>query len=205
MLVSQRQLYCRPSSLPDLALRDLLRIFQNMQMDARVEVITELAARQIRLSQEEGTSFEFLPPLPDKDERGSFFSEFSEVNSAFWNLRQKLSTARHAAKQQELAYYLEGQQPDSLSSLIKSLAAADAHRVPLIVRYLTLLNLDEILSLFATSDSALRPQVRQLLATTEQDPQFVDLPPGYLDWIKTAFISPLRSADAVASQEPHRG
>ena len=207
ILVSQRNVYCRPSSLPELEVRDLLRIFQNMHPEARMEVITELAVRQIRLSQDSAAFNEFLPPLPVDDGRGSFFSEFSEVNGAFWNLRKKLAAAQIAGKQHELAYYLSGQQPDSLPSLVRSLSVVEpASQLPLIVRYLTLLNLVELLSLYADASADLGEQVKQLLALAERDPQFGELPPGYLDWIKTAFISPVRQVvTATANQESQIG
>lgn len=78
--------------------------------------------------------------------------------------------------------------------------------MPLIVRYLTLLNLVELLSLYADASADLGEQVKQLLALAERDPQFGELPPGYLDWIKTAFISPVRQVvTATANQESQIG
>lgn len=202
ILVSQRHVYCRPSSLPEMAVRDFLRIFQNMQPEARMDVITELAAKQVKLSHD-GTAFsEFLPSLPEEDSRSSFFSEFSEVNGAFWNLRKKLAVAQMTGKYHELAYYLSGQQPDSLPSLVRSLSLGEpAAQLPLIVRYLTLLNLDELLSLYADATADLGGQVRRLLALAEQDPQFAALPSGYLEWVKAAFISPVRQAAAIDAKK----
>lgn len=206
LLVSQRHVFCRPSSLPELSVRDLLRIFQNMDLDAGMELITELANRHVRLSHA-GVYNEFLPALPASDEPGSFFSEFSEVNGAFWNLRKKLSAASAAGRHLELAYYLEGQQPDSLPSLAKSLAAVTPEvQLPLIVRYLTLLNLDEVLALYALPQQGLPARVGELLVLAEQDPQFLALPPGYLDWIKAQFRSTVRhdGADSLL-QESQNG
>lgn len=196
LLVSQRHVFCRPSSLPELSVRDLLRIFQNMDSEARMELITALANRHVRLPQT-GAYNEFLPALPASDEPGNFFSEFSEVNGAFWNLRKKLSEATAAGRQQELAYYLEGQQPDSLPSLVRSLAAVTPEaQLPLIVRYLTLLNLDEVLALYALPQHGLPARVGALLALAEQEPQFLALPAGYLDWIKAQFRSTVRHEGA---------
>lgn len=197
LLVSQRQVYCRPSALPELAVQDLLRIFQNMQPAARMALITALAAKQAHLAKDGLTSNEFLPPLPAAEQRTSFFSEFSEVNGGFWNLRQRLAEAQEAGRTDELAYYLDGQQPDSLRGLARALGATKpmAH-VSLIVRYLTLLSMDEVLASYPPASDDLARDVSALIAATEEDEEFNAFPDktDFLNWVKEKFSMPVGQA-----------
>lgn len=204
LLVSQRQVYCRPSALPELDVQDLLRIFQNMQPAARMALFTALAAKQARLSKDGLTSNEFLPPLPASERRTNFFSEFSEVNGAFWNLRLRLATAQEAGRTDELTYYLAGQSPDSLRGLARALGATDqATHVSLIVRYLALLSMDEVLSLFQPVSSDLAHDVKALIVAAEQDKEFDELPDkaDFLKWIKEKFSMPVRQASRNTDQQ----
>lgn len=204
LLVSQRQVYCRPSALPELDVQDLLRIFQNMQPAGRMALITALAVKQARLSKNGLTSNEFLPPLPATERRTNFFSEFSEVNGGFWNLRKKLATAQQAGRTDELAYYLDGQQPDSLRGLARALGATDqVAYVSGIVRYLTLLSMDEVLAAYPTVSGDLVHVVRNLINVTEQSEEFNALPDkvNFLNWIKEKFSMPLRQASLTTNQQ----
>lgn len=204
LLVSQRRVYCRPSSLPELDVQDLLRIFQNMQPAARMALITTLAAKQARLSKKGLTSNEFLPPLPAAERRTSFFSEFSEVNGGFWNLRQKLATAQQTGRTDELAYYLDGQQPDSLRGLARALGATDqAAHISLIVRYLALLSMDEVLTAYQPARDDLAHHVRALINATEEGEEFNALPDkvDFLNWIKEKFSMPVRQASLSTNQQ----
>ncbi|MDO8310778.1 MAG: phospholipase D-like domain-containing protein [Sideroxyarcus sp.] len=204
LLVSQRQVYCRPSSLPELDVQDLLRIFQNMQPEKRMAAITALAVKQARLSKSGLTSNEFLPPLPAAECRTNFFSEFSEVNGGFWNLRNKLATAQKKGRIDELAYYLDGQQPDSLRGLARALGAADqvAH-VSGIVRYLTLLSMDEVLAVYQTASDDLARDVQGLITATEQSDEFNALPDkvDFLNWIKEKFSMPVSQVNLSTNQQ----
>lgn len=213
LLVSQRQVYCRPTSLPEMDVQDLLRIFQNMYSAGRTALITTmitaLAAKQMRLSKNGLTSNEFLPPMPDAERRTSFFSEFSEVNGAFWNLRKTLATAKQNGRADELAYYLDGQQPDSLRGLARALGASDqAANVSAIVRYLTLLSMYEVLAVYRTESGDLACDVKQLINDTEQSEEFNALPykVDFLNWIKEKFNMPVRQAGLGANhQEQNNG
>jgi PLD-like domain len=204
LLVSQRQIYCRPSTLPELDVQDLLRIFQDMRPAARMALITALAAKQARLSKNGLISNEFLPPLPVADCRTSFFSEFSEVNGAFWNLRQKLAQAWQDGRTDELAYYLDGQQPDSLRGLARALGATDqvAH-VSVIVRYLTLLSMDKVLAAYPPENGDLACDVMALITATENDEEFNELPDkvNFLNWIKEKFRMPVGLATRSTNQQ----
>lgn len=190
LLVSQRQIYCRPNSLPKFDLQDLLRIFQNMSSAVRLAMITSLVEKQAQRANDGLTSKEFLPSLPSKEDRSNFFSEFSEVNGAFWNLRIKLGQAKSEDRTDVLAYYLDGQQPDSLRGLTNSLGATENDsQVSLIVRYLTLLSMDEILTIYPPKSDDLKREVMKLIGEAEQNEEFNALPnkSEFLDWIKEKF------------------
>lgn len=204
LLVSQRQIYCRPNSLPELDVQDLLRIFQSMNSSVRMAMITSLVEKQARRSKDGLTSKEFLPPLPSTEVRSNFFSEFSEVNGAFWNLRKKLAQAQSAGKTDELAYYLDGQQPDSLRGLANSLGATDhGSKISLIVRYLTLLSMDEVLTIYPAKSNDLKRKVMELIGQTEQNEEFNALPNKleFLTWIKDKFTMPVREVATSPEQQ----
>jgi hypothetical protein len=204
LLVSQQQVVFRPSSLPAMDLQDLLRIFQNMHPAARTAAIAGLAARMARLNNGGMSSNEFLPPLPPEEERTSFFSEFSEVNGAFWNLRKKLREARETSNDALLAYYLDTDQPDSLRGLLRSLGASDGASGPsAIVRYLTLLSMDEIVSAYPSADSELLHEVHTMIEQTERSAEFAALPERdkFLGWIKEKFKAPVRPARAATEEQ----
>jgi hypothetical protein len=204
LLVSQRHVYCRPSKLPPLTIQELLRLFQAMETDARLAKATELAARQAQL---DGlTSSEFLPASLADDVPASFFSEFSEVNGAFWALRQKLEEAHAARQWGEVDYYLDGQQHDSLAGLAKALGASgESKDVSPVVRYLTLLSMDEILVRWRPEGSALAHEVKALIAATESSEAFDALPnkEKFLQWIKEKFSMPIRRLHQAAAE--HEG
>jgi hypothetical protein len=195
LLVSQRHVYCRPSKLPPLTVQELLRLFQNMAIEARLAVVTTIAARKAHV---DGlTSSEFLPTVPPDMVPTSFFSEFSEVNGAFWSLRKKLE----AAQASELDYYLDGKQHDSLSGFVKALHGNDGTTgVSPIVRYLTLLSMDEILRLWQREDTELAREVQNLITATEDSEVFNVLPnkTEFLKWIKEKFSMPVRQLHNAA-------
>lgn len=186
LLVSQRKIYCRPSSLPNFDLQDLLRIFQNMSPIARMTVITDLAAKQARLNISTQSSNEFLPALSATDQRKNFFSEFSEINGAFWNLKEKL----RVGGPDERAYYLDGQQPDSLSGLTRALNTVDQlEHISVVVRYLTLLSMNEILLMYPPMSDDLLRDVQKMINETEDNEEFNAIPDKmeFLSWIKEKF------------------
>jgi hypothetical protein len=189
LLVSQRHVYCRPSKLPPLTVQELLRLFQDMALEARLAVVTTIAARKAHL---DGlTSSEFLPAAPPDMVPASFFSEFSEVNGAFWSLRKKLEAAQGG----ELDYYLDGKQHDSLSGFAKALHGTDGSAaVSPIARYLTLLSMAEILVLWQREDTELAHEVQNLITATEDSEAFNALSNKieFLKWIKEKFSMPVR-------------
>lgn len=203
LLVSQRQVYCRPTTLPALDVQDLLRIFQNMHPAARTALIATLAAQQARLDKSGLSSTEFLPPLPAAEQPRSFFSEFSEVNGAFWNMRRALAQAKAEQQPDRLAYYLDSDQPDSLRGVARSLGATATHQISTIVKYLVLLSMDEILETYAPEDDDLAKEVQSMITETEQGAEFNTLPEKdkFLDWIKEKFKTPVRQAQAAAEEQ----
>lgn len=196
LMVTQRHVYCRPSILPPLSLQEVLRILQEMHPASRAAAYAGLMARLQRRIGSLDDSLEFLPSLPDAAVEDSFFAEFSQVNGAFWRLGRRLAT-----HPRELAYYLDGDQPDSLRGILRALdePAPDAASNP-VVRYLTLLGMDELLALHARGDGALAASVRERIRAEEDGPAFAAIEDRekFLGWIKRMFILPV-----PASQEPH--
>lgn len=197
LLVSQRNLYCRPSHLPALDLQSLLRIFQGMHDTTRLELMADLAAQMIRLSQDAGSLDENLPDLPSAVEPESFFSEFSQVNGAFWVLAGRLARAEREGDEGTLAYFLKGHQPDSLRQAVVSLrAVADRGQPSLIVRYLTLLSVEELLQRHkAHADESLLHEVQLAVEKLEREELLVQLQGDdklrFIQWFKEKFFQPV--------------
>lgn len=192
VLVSQRNIFCRPSHLPALDLQALLRIFLGMDDSRRLELVGDLAIRLLRTNQ--GPQDEFLPELKPEGAAESFFAEFSQVNGAFWELAGRLEKA----DPQTLAYYLKGQQPDSIRKLLEATVEsnADKARPSLIVRYLTLLSIIDLLNRFIehTDPSTLHDAEKALsvLEHSELLPQLDDADgERFLSWFKTKFFEPV--------------
>jgi len=105
VLVSQRNLFCRPTHLPALDLQALLKIFIGMHESRRLELFGDLAVRLLHASQDDGVQDEFLPEPTAEGSFESFFAEFSQVNGAFWELAERLAKAEREGDFQTLAYY----------------------------------------------------------------------------------------------------
>jgi hypothetical protein len=197
LLVSQCNLYCRPSHLPALDLQALLRIFQGMQDAARLELMAGLAARMIHLSQDAGSLDENLPDLPAVAEPESFFSEFSQVNGAFWVVAKRLAQAERAGDESTLGYYLKGHQPDSLRKVVASLrSVAGSGQPSLIARYLTLLSVEELLRRHrAHADESLLHEVQQAVEKLEREELLAQLQGDdklrFIQWFREKFFQPV--------------
>lgn len=204
LLVSQRNLFCRPNALPAMGLFDLLRIFQDMHTARRTALFAELAARMIKLQENQTMVDENLPPLPVGLDTTSFFSEFSQVNGAFWMLGRRLAGAAQNKDQHKLLdYYLKGCQPDSLRGVLTSLQPTDEGELPsLVVRYLTLLSVAELLDLYALeADPLLAKDVALAIAKTEENVAFDDVPDKerFLLWIKQKFQQSVHAISQIDS------
>ena len=198
VLVSQRNLFCRPTHLPPLDLQALLRIFIGMHESRRLELFGDLAIRLLNASQDEGLQDEYLPELTSEGSFESFFAEFSQVNGAFWELAESLGKAEEAGDLQTLAYYLKGHQPDSLRKLLETIADSDSTRKApsLIVRYLTLLSVEDLLKRFNKhADANLLNDAEKALSSLEQKELLTQLDGAkgehFLRWFKAKFFEPV--------------
>lgn len=198
VLVSQRNLFCRPTHLPPLDLQALLRIFIGMHESRRLELFGDLAIRLLNASQDEGLQDEFLPELTSEGSIESFFAEFSQVNGAFWELADRLEKAAKVGDLQTLAYYLKGHQPDSLRKLLETIAGSDSNRKTpsLIVRYLTLLSVADLLKRFNKhADATLLNDAEKALSSLEQKELLTQLDGSkgehFLRWFKAKFFEPV--------------
>lgn len=207
VLVSQRNLFCRPTHLPPLDLQALLRIFIGMHESRRLELFGDLAIRLLNASQDEGLQDEFLPELISEGSFESFFAEFSQVNGAFWELAESLGKAEEAGDLQTLAYYLKGHQPDSLRKLLETIAESDSTRKApsLIVRYLTLLSVADLLKRFNKyTDATLLNDAEKALSSLEQKELLTQLDGAkgehFLRWFKAKFFEPVAGVTRSSKQ-----
>lgn len=198
VLVSQRNLFCRPTHLPALDLQALLKIFIGMHESRRLELFGDLAIRLLRASQDDGVRDEFLPEPTAEGSFESFFAEFSQVNGAFWELAERLAKAERDGDFQTLAYYLKGQQPDSLRKVLASIVGLDStnKEASLIVRYLTLLSVTDLLKRFAAhADEALIREAEKALTVLERNELLTQLDGAegehFIRWFKTKFFEPV--------------
>lgn len=198
VLVSQRNLFCRPTHLPALDLQALLKIFIGMHESRRLELFGDLAVRLLHASQDDGVQDEFLPEPTAGGSFESFFAEFSQVNGAFWELAERLAKAEREGDFHTLAYYLKGQQPDSLRKVLASIVGSDStnNEASLIVRYLTLLSVTDLLKRFAVhSDEALIHEAEKALTALERNELLTQLDGAegehFIRWFKTKFFEPV--------------
>lgn len=144
LLVSQRNLYGRPLDMPGMDLAGLLRLLHAMGYEARMSSMSAMLEAALRQNFENPD--QYLSQAGDPVDVASFFSEFSEVNGAFWALGQRLERARLCGDERTLDYFLRGAQPDSLAGLLAAVQPQQGATIPgLIVRYLTLLGIEELL------------------------------------------------------------
>lgn len=198
VLVSQRNLFCRPTHLPALDLQALLKIFIGMHESRRLELFGDLAVRLLHASQEDGVQDEFLPEPTAEGSFESFFAEFSQVNGAFWELAERFAKAEREGDFQALAYYLKGQQPDSLRKVLASIVGSGStnKEASLIVRYLTLLSVTDLLKRFAAhADEALIHEAEKALTALERNELLTQLDGAegehFIRWFKTKFFEPV--------------
>ncbi len=207
VLVSQRNLFCRPTHLPALDLQALLKIFIGMHESRRLELFGDLAVRLLHASQDDGVQDEFLPEPTAEGAFESFFAEFSQVNGAFWELAERLAKAEREGDFQTLAYYLKGQQPDSLRKVLASIVGSDStnKEVSLIVRYLTLLSVTDLLKRFAAhTDEALIHEAEKALTALERNELLTQLDGAegehFIRWFKTKFFEPVAAMTRTSGE-----
>lgn len=205
VLISQRNIFCRPTHLPPLELQDLLRVFIGMHESRRLELFGDLAVRLLHGS-EEALQDEFLPELISEGGVESFFAEFSQVNGAFWELMERLYKAEQDGDLQTLAYYLHGHQPDSLRKLIETTAKTPNEKPPsLIVRYLTLLSVVDLLKRFAKhTDASLLRNAEKALLRLEKNELLMQLDADqgeqFLHWFKAKFFEPVTAMKRLSRE-----
>ncbi|RRW11925.1 hypothetical protein EGJ43_19005 [Stutzerimonas stutzeri] len=207
VLVSQRNLFCRPTHLPALDLQALLKIFIGMHESRRLELFGDLAVRLLHASQDDGVQDEFLPEPTAEGAFESFFAEFSQVNGAFWELAERLAKAEREGDFQTLAYYLKGQQPDSLRKVLASIVGLDStnKEASLIVRYLTLLSVTDLLKRFAAhADEALIHEAEKALTALERNELLTQLDGAegehFIRWFKTKFFEPVAAMTRTSGE-----
>jgi len=207
VLVSQRNLFCRPTHLPALDLQALLKIFIGMHESRRLELFGDLAVRLLHASQDDGVQDEFLPEPTAEGSFESFFAEFSQVNGAFWELAERLVKAEREGDFQTLAYYLKGQQPDSLRKVLGSIVGLDStnKEASLIVRYLTLLSVTDLLKRFAAhADEALIHEADKALTALERNELLTQLDGAegehFIRWFKTKFFEPVAAMTRTSGE-----
>jgi hypothetical protein len=96
-----------------------------------------------------------------------------------------------------LSYFLKGCQPDSLSKVVDSVQPKQAENTPsLIVRYLTLLSIDELLKRYQCyADPGLVKKVEDAISQLEQNELLnrlqMDDKVRFLNWFKEKFFQPV--------------
>ena len=144
--------------------------------------------------QENGLVDEFLPSLADDEDKQTFFSEFSQVNGAFWSLAKQLEKFDKTKNQKQLDYYLLGRQPDSLWGLLQALKQPKDTSEFNIVHYLSLLSLSELLEQYKLSSTdSLQHEVEAEITKIEDSTPFKAIPNSkeFLAWIRRKFSQPI--------------
>lgn len=196
LILSQQNVFARPSVLPPLSLTDLLSIFRGMSSSKMLQV-TEHYARLSELASMYSSNEEFTDKL--QAESRNFFSEFSEINSAFYHLNQTLCQAREDGDQLTLDYYLLGKQPDSLHGALQLLTVKTepGKAIAPVIRYLSLISIQDTLQRVEPVDNELSNLVSTAIYDLEDSNtlQLTDCcdDPSYnrkfFAWFKREFLS----------------
>lgn len=196
LILSQQNVFARPSVLPPLSLTDLLSIFRGMSSSKLLQV-TEHYARLSELASMYSSNEEFTDQL--QAESRNFFSEFSEINSAFYHLNQTLRQACEDGDQRTLDYYLLGKQPDSLHGALQLLTVKTepCKAIAPVIRYLSLLSIQDTLQRVEPVDNELSNLVSTAIYDLEDSNtlQLTDCcdDPSYnrkfFAWFKQEFLS----------------
>ncbi|EJN38449.1 hypothetical protein PMI38_02073 [Pseudomonas sp. GM84] len=207
LMVTQHNIYCRPSHLPAMDLQSLLRLFIEMRMSRKISQFGELAQRLLS-RRHANEADEHLPQLPDEGEDRSFFSEFSQVNGAFWQLERTLERAEAEGNHAKLAYYLAGCQPDSLRAMLDSVQAAAGDEETLVVRYLTLVSMQGLLNRYPQHRCAdLEAGVGAAIRGLERQELLGQLDEGegrrFLQWFRAQFQRRLSTSKSPNKEVAH--
>ena len=191
VVISQVSTFARPSFMPPLSLTDLLSIFRGMEVSKLVQLTEQYAA--IELASTYASNEGFTEEL--KSSTRNFFSEFSEINSAFFYLNQSLLKAQLDGDQRTLDYYFLGKQPDSLYGAFQLLTNEKSAELTPVLRYLSLLSIQDTLQRIGNDNSELIIKVErsisdieggnQLQLTDSNDPDFNQ---RFLAWFKQEFF-----------------
>ena len=208
LMVSQRNIYCRPSQLPPMDLQSLLRLFIEMRLSGKISQFGELAQRMLSLRTVAGAVDEQLPEMTDAGETKSFFAEFSQVNGAFWQLERTLALAAAENDTKKLAYYLAGCQPDSLKAMLESVVAGSGAEETVVVRYLTLVSMHGLLTRYPLHGCATLTRRVQALITELENNELsghFDEAEGarFLEWFRVQFQRPLTAAHSRNKDVAH--
>lgn len=197
IIISQINICVRPSILPPLSLVDLLSIFRGMSKP-RLLLLTEHYAKLSELSLAYQSGDDIAVEL--KSASRNFFSEFSEINSAFYYLNEKLNQAKNENDQRVLNYYLYGKQPDSLYGAFQLLTGDEKdsgeESIEPVIRYLSLLSIQDTLQRVENSNKALFKNVCKAVERIESS-NILSLTDGaspeynqqFFVWFKQEFLS----------------
>lgn len=201
LMVSQYNIYRRPSHLPAMDLQSLLRLFIEMRLSKKISRFGELARQLLSRRRANDVVDEQLSEMVDEGEGRSFFSEFSQVNSAFWQLERTLALAEAEGNHKKLVYYLAGCQPDSLQAMLDSVKDGGGDEETLVVRYLTLVSMQSVLNRYpGHSCVTLVRSVEAVITELENDELLGHLDEAegrrFLDWFRAQFQRPLNTANS---------
>lgn len=208
-IVEQRNIYIRPSPLKPLNIQEILQLFSNVGMERRMQIVHEQVAKTIRLKE---LNDEFIASTETSDEIKNFFSEFTEINSAFWQLKRHLQRALDKQRTKEVLYVLEGEQIDSLRGMLKSLQYSDdeaSGKLSGVSSYLIFLSIRQIIRQFGMHANkermkALSQQIDQQIQYLKDDENsinFVEMNAAsalddrnkFFDWFEQEFDRQQRS------------
>jgi len=199
-LISQRNICMRPSPFPPLRLADLLDIFRDMNQQQLLSLTERYAqVSELAIAYCSGDD----SGVGAKIEARNFFSAFSEVNSAFFNLNRKLLQAKNDKDERTIDYYLLGKQADSLYGVLNAVTSSpmeDSKKeivlIEPVIRYLTLLSIQDSIQRFGTTNGELFEKLSTAISELESGGELVvtdnndtELHNRFLAWFKYEFFS----------------
>jgi len=141
VVVQQIGTIYRPSRLPCYSIMEILSLYSSPTVERRMGKIEEAAVRGgFDLWQDGDENSTMAPELPATSD---MFSEFSQIHTAFRQMRKRIDRARQQAMWAQVDYFLTGERPDSIQGVLGALE--QSKQISAVAEYLILLSCLEVL------------------------------------------------------------
>lgn len=189
IIVNQKNTIQRPENTFDLSIEQLIQFYSGLGMELQLKKIATQLLNSRRMKE---LGFDqYQSQENSSTETENFFSEFTEINSAFFHLSEKMK-----ADEGVRDYYLLGKKADSLQGILGALSISENSSA--VTKYLILISALEILKnykqecteLYESIQNELVSQRKELTSNFESEfhsKRGVDAD-AFFDWFEGEFM-----------------